>query len=155
MDTEQQIPETPGLLQRNRNLIKGFMISFLILALLIPTFFITQLIRERQQRNEEVKREIASQWSVAQTITGPVLAIPYLQSEKSSDNKYITVKHLAYFLPEDLKITGDLAHDFRARSSIFKLIVYTANLQISGSFKPLQLAKLNLSPKDSLGQYVL
>ena len=150
MDTEQQIPETPGLLQRNRNLIKGFMISFLILALLIPTFFITQLIRERQQRNEEVKREIASQWSVAQTITGPVLAIPYLQSEKSSDNKYITVKHLAYFLPEDLKITGDLAHDFRARSSIFKLIVYTANLQISGSFKPLQLAKLNLSPENML-----
>lgn len=125
------------------------MISFLILALLIPTFFITQLIRERQQRNEEVKREIASQWSVAQTITGPVLAIPYLQSEKSSDNKYITVKHLAYFLPEDLKITGDLAHDFRARSSIFKLIVYTANLQFRG-FKPLQLAKLNLSPENML-----
>ncbi len=150
MDTEQQIPETPGLLQRNRNLIKGFMISFLILALLIPTFFITQLIRERQGRNEEVKREIASQWSVAQTITGPVLVIPYLQSEKGSDNKYITVKHLAYFLPEDLKITGDLAHDYRARSSIFKLIVYTANLQISGSFKPLQLAKLNLSPENML-----
>ena len=92
MDTDQRIPETPGLIQRNKNLIKGFMISFLILALLIPTFFITQLIRERQQRNEEVKREIASQWSVSQTITGPVLVIPYLQTEKSTDNKYITVK---------------------------------------------------------------
>lgn len=150
MNTQQNEPENPGIFQRNRNLIKGFMISFLILALLIPTFFISQLIRERQQRNEEVKSEIASQWSTSQTITGPVLVIPYLQTEKSADNKLITVKHNAYFLPEDLKINGDLVHDFRARSTIFKLIVYTANLQITGSFSPLRLAKLNLAPENML-----
>lgn len=150
MDTHQSRPENPGLFQRNKNLIKGFMTSFLILALLIPTFFISQLIKERQQRNEEVKREIASQWSTAQTITGPVLVVPYLQTEKSSDNKIITVKRNAYFLPEDLKINGELAHDFRARSTIFKLIVYTANLQITGSFSPLKLAKLNLVPENML-----
>lgn len=150
METQQSTPENPGFFQKNRNLIKGFMISFLILALLIPTFFITQLIRERQERNEEVKREIASQWSNAQTISGPVLVVPYLQTEKSTDDKFITVKHNAYFLPEDLKIEGDLGHDFRARSSIFKLIVYTAHLQISGNFSPLKLSKLNLSPENML-----
>ena len=92
MDIPQTTPDQSGFFQRNKYLIKGFMISFLILALLIPTFFISQLIRERQERNEEVKREIASQWSSAQTITGPVLVIPYLQSEKDADNKLITSK---------------------------------------------------------------
>ena len=150
MNTQQNEPENPGIFQRNRNLIKGFMISFLILALLIPTFFISQLVRERQQRNEEVKSEIASQWSTSQTIAGPVLVIPYLQTENSADNKLVTVKRNAYFLPEDLKINGNLVHDFRARSTIFKLIVYTANLQITGSFSPLKLAKLNLAPENML-----
>lgn len=47
MDTQLPNPEPQGLFQRNKNLIKGFMISFLILALLIPTFFVRQLISER------------------------------------------------------------------------------------------------------------
>ncbi|MBK9302075.1 MAG: cell envelope integrity protein CreD [Bacteroidetes bacterium] len=150
MDIPQTTPDQSGFFQRNKYLIKGFMISFLILALLIPTFFISQLIRERQERNEEVKREIASQWSSAQTITGPVLVIPYLQSEKDADNKLITSKRYAYFLPDDLKINGDLVHDFRARSTIFKLIVYTANLNITGSFSPVKLSKLNLASENML-----
>ena len=153
MDTpegQQSTPEPTTIFQRNRNLIKGFMISFLILALLIPTFFITQLVRERQDRNEEVKREIANQWGTEQTLTGPILAIPYWQSEKTSDNKTTTVKRLAYFLPEELKISGSLSPEFRARSSIFKLIVYTSHLQVNGKFSPLNVNKLNLLPENLL-----
>lgn len=151
MDTpegQQTTTQPTTIFQRNRNLIKGFMISFLILALLIPTFFISQLIHERQNRNEEVKREIANQWGTEQTLTGPILAIPYWQAEKTTDNKLTTVKRLAYFLPDELKISGSLSPEFRARSSIFKLIVYTSNLQVSGKFNPLNLNKLNLIPEN-------
>jgi inner membrane protein len=92
------LPEPPSgnIFDRNRNLLKGFMISFLILMLLIPTYFIGQLIRERQNRNEEVKREIATQWSGAQNLNGPILVIPYLQIEKTSDQKMISVKCLLF-----------------------------------------------------------
>lgn len=152
MDTQPQYPEAEnqGILQRNKNLIKGFIISFLILALMIPTFFISQLVRERQDRNEEVKREIASQWSTQQTLTGPILVIPYLSNEKNSDNKIVTVKRYCYHLPETLDIKGNLAHDFRARSSIFKLIVYTANLAVKGSYSPIKLSKLGISSENLL-----
>jgi inner membrane protein len=150
MDTQPEFPQQEtSIFQRNKNLIKGFMISFLILALLIPTFFISQLIQERQHRNEEVKREIASQWSTSQTLTGPILVIPFLQVEKNSDNKLISVKRYSYFLPEELKINGMLLQDSRARSTIFKLIVYTANLTISGTYNPLKLSKLNI-PSENL-----
>ena len=56
----------PSFFERNRNLIKGGFVCFLILALMIPTFFITDLIQERKGRNEEVKRSIANQWSKSQ-----------------------------------------------------------------------------------------
>lgn len=143
-------PSSGNIFDRNRNLLKGFMISFLILMLLIPTYFIGQLIRERQNRNEEVKREIATQWSGSQNLNGPILVIPYLQIEKTSDQKMISVKRHAYFLPDELKIDGRMDHDFRSRSSIFKLIVYTAQLQITGKFSPLSLSKLNLLPENLL-----
>ncbi len=146
---DEQMPSNPNLFQRNRNFIKGVLISFLILALLIPTYFITQIIEERQHRNEEVKQEIASQWSTDQTLTGPILVIPYWQMERASDGKLRTVKRNAYFLPEDLKITGDMVPEFRSRSNIFKLVVYTAHLSLTGKYSPLAFAKLNI-PKESL-----
>lgn len=141
---------SPGLFDRNRNLIKGLLISFLILMLLIPTFFIGQLIRERRSRNEEVKREIASQWSGKQELAGPLLVIPYLVSERSTDGKLLTTRRQAYFLPEQLNLKAKLDHDFRARSSIFKLIVYTAHIEIQGSFNSPALSKLNLLPENML-----
>jgi len=149
MDTSSDYTEqTQGFFSKNRNLFKGFFISFLILALLIPTFFIGELIDERKARNEEVKQEIANQWSKDQTISGPMLVIPYMQYEKAADGKVAHVKRHAYFLPEELTINGSMVTDFRARSSIFKLIVYTADLKLNGKFNPLQLSKLNLAPEN-------
>jgi inner membrane protein len=142
--TDYDQTESPGFLSRNKQLLKGIFISFLILALLIPTFFISNLVDERKQRNEEVKQEIANQWSTDQTLAGPILVIPFMQNEKASDGKIISTKHKAYFLPEQLTVNGNLLPDFRARSSIFKLLVYTADLNIEGKFNPLELNKLNL-----------
>ncbi len=144
-----QTPENLTFFQRNKNLIKGFLISFLILALLIPTFFVSDLIRERQSRNAEVKQEIARQWGTSQTLTGPILAVPYWQQEKDADNKLVNVKRLAYFLPEDIRINGQLLPEFRERSTIFKLIVYTAQLSVEGRFNPLALGKLGI-PAESM-----
>ncbi|MBL7766210.1 MAG: cell envelope integrity protein CreD [Chitinophagaceae bacterium] len=146
----QQPGQTPGLIQRNKNLIKGFMISFLILALLIPTFFITDLIRERQYRNEEVKKEISAQWGNEQTLSGPVLVIPYLQPEKSDDGKISKNKRHAFFLPDVLNVTGSLTPEYRARSTIFKLIVYTSNLKLNGSFNQIPFTKLGIPLEDLL-----
>ncbi|HOZ50353.1 MAG TPA: cell envelope integrity protein CreD [Chitinophagaceae bacterium] len=149
-ESHSEKQEPLSILARNRNLIKGFFISFLILALLIPTYFIGNIIDERKQRNEDVKKEIASQWSTDQTISGPVLVIPYLIHNKASDGKISTIKQFAYFLPDELIINGNLLPDFRARSSIFKLLVYTANLSVSGKFSPLAIFKLNILQENLL-----
>lgn len=56
---------------------KVITIFLLILALLIPSSMIKSLIREREYRKQDVINEISSKWGHAQTITGPIVTIPY------------------------------------------------------------------------------
>ncbi|MDR1762951.1 MAG: cell envelope integrity protein CreD, partial [Dysgonamonadaceae bacterium] len=63
--------------------LKGFIIGFLSLVLLIPSFIIMSLINERERLSETKTREINKSWSAAQTICPPVLAVPYTLREIS------------------------------------------------------------------------
>ena len=42
---------------------------------------IQDLIRERDDRKEDVLREIASKWGRDQTVSGPLLVIPYYTTQ--------------------------------------------------------------------------
>jgi inner membrane protein len=111
--------------------IKMVLLAFLGLFLLIPLEMIKMIIGERQQRSEEVKKEIASQWAGAQSISGPVLNIPVLTTPSKKDKEpFITVYHI---MPESLVITGDIQTEKRHRS-IYQAVVYTADLRLAGNF---------------------
>jgi inner membrane protein len=49
-----------GFWKANRIIFKSFFIGFLVLLLLIPTFFIRNLVSERQDRQNEAVSEISS-----------------------------------------------------------------------------------------------
>ena len=120
--------------QKNKLVIKSFFIGFLILALLIPTFFILFLVSDREQRRKEVVQEVSSKWAGAQTVTGPFLAIPYYEIQKNESNLTTTKKKYLYLLPDELTINGKILPQLRHRS-IFKVPVYNSILQLSGKFK--------------------
>ena len=61
----------------NRILIKGAVTAALIGIMMIPTVYITELVRERQSNQEAVVKEVNSRWSEAQTLTGPYIYLPY------------------------------------------------------------------------------
>src|SRR5688572_14849055 len=122
-----------GFLHRHRITIKGFLVGILILILLIPTAFIYQLIIERKGRQAEVSAEVSSKWAGPQTISGPFLMIPYEQQVKDQQGKIQTVRHITYFLPEQLNISGNIIPEIRSRS-IYKVILYKTNLQLNGNF---------------------
>ncbi|MGZ5254574.1 MAG: inner membrane CreD family protein [Flavitalea sp.] len=148
METQQQ-GWFSAYWQRNRIVFKGFLIAFLVLLLLIPTSFIQELIRERQNRLNEASEEISSKWAGSQTIAGPVICIPYIQTQKDTRGNLVDVKEYAYFLPEDLKITGSLQPEQRSRG-IYKVIVYTSDINITGSFGNLDLSKLGIDAANAL-----
>lgn len=136
--------QTPNFWQRNRVTLKGISVGILILVLLIPTAFIQELIMERKYRQAEVAAEVSSKWAGSQTISGPFLIIPYTEDVKDNTGKITVVRHLAYFLPGNLDIKGNIVPEIRSRS-IYKVVLYKAGLQIAGSFSPEKFSELGIA----------
>ena len=124
----------------NRIIFKSFLIGFLVLLLLIPTFFIQSLVTERQDRQKEAVSEISSKWAGHQTVTGPAIGIPYFETDPGKPKGE---KKWAYFLPSKLDIHARIVPEKRYRG-IYQVIVYTTELQIKGSYDSLHLAELNI-----------
>jgi inner membrane protein len=121
----------PERAQGNRPLIKGIITAVLILVMLVPTFFISSLVDERQARQAQVTSDVASKWAQDQTITGPYLYIPY--QEKLKDGRTLSSTKELVLLPEDLSVTGDIIPEERKRS-IYKVLLYKSNLNAKGIF---------------------
>ena len=121
----------PTFFQRNRLLIKAFLVGVLVLVLLIPTIFIENLVSERQDRRVEVAREVSNKWSGEQTVTGPYLVIPYAYTNPGS--KHETLTRNLYLLPDSLTINAHIFPVTKARS-IYKVPVYSSDLTLEGKF---------------------
>ena len=131
-----------------RILVKSAIIGALTLLLLIPTNLIQNLVSERQQRQQEAVTEVDSHWAGPQTVTGPVIGIPYYDSIADNGARQ-TVKRWAYFLPDRLDISTRLVPEKRYRG-IYQVVVYVAEMQLHGSYHGLRLQELGLSPADML-----
>jgi inner membrane protein len=138
--------EQSSFLEKNRLMIKGFLIGFLILIMLIPAALIGELVRERHERQEQVVQEVSSKWADGQTVTGPVLIIPYHYTYKGADDKIVTLRKTAHFLPEALRINGTVLPELRQRS-LYQVTLYRSHLRLEGAFSPLPLAALGIDPQ--------
>lgn len=134
---------------RNSITVKLFSIGIIILLLLIPALMIEGVIRERQSTSESAVSEVGSKWGLEQTITGPVITIPYKTVIKDEKNNLITVTQYAHFLPEKLNITGDATTENRHRG-IYEVVVYKSKLKFSGTFLLPKPQELNIAPNDIL-----
>jgi inner membrane protein len=127
--------------------IKLLSIGFLVIILLIPASWIQDLIQERQLRAEGVMQEVSSKWSGSQTLSGPILVIPYKVQEKIDRGKDgIEIREYTqkyFFLPEKLDITGQVTPEVLHRG-IFDVAVYTGALNIQSNFVQPDFAALNI-----------
>ena len=126
-------------------LIKVIIIGFLILALMIPSIMINELVRERSFRKMEVTNEVSSKWGQLQTITGPYIVIPYLEEVKYTNQSSEWREQKLYYFPKALEISGDLNPVVKKRS-IFKVMLYESDIRIQGSFSSPDLAALKIEP---------
>lgn len=134
-------------------MIKLFSIGFLVLLLLLPASWIQDLMQEREARAQGVIQEVSSKWSDAQTLSGPILVIPYKVQEKIDRGKdgieIIERTEKYFFMPENLTITGEVSPEPRKRG-IFDVIVYTAALNIQADFSTPDFNKLSIAPEHIL-----
>ena len=137
MEKEPSFFEKANNWVKNSITIRLITIGILILLLLIPVTMVRDLIREREYRQKDAIQEISAKWGGEQTITGLVLSVPYYVNSKvydDKDNSYklVRTKEYAHFLPDQLKIEGDVSPEMRYRG-IYEVIVYNSSLRIEGS----------------------
>jgi inner membrane protein len=125
----------------------------LMLILMIPSSWIEDLIYERQSRAESVVNEISDKWSGQQTITGPVLVIPFTKREKIDKGKAgIEIREWeekAFFLPDLLSVDGKIEPKTRHRG-IFQAVVYESQISFLSEFPKPDFKKLGIDEKDVL-----
>lgn len=134
------------------------MIGFLILIMLIPLYYVQNLIKERSNRQASVVDEINEKWGEEVLLYGPILKIPY----KTYSEKIITnaedesvrkeqIEHInyAYFFPKDLDVDATINPEEKRRG-IYKTSVYQGEIGIIGNFE-----KPNFNPIDVLDKDIL
>ncbi len=126
---------------------KMLIIGGLILLLMIPSFMVESLIKERMHRKNTVLNEITSAWSNPQTLTGPIISLPYNEYYKNKDGETKSRVKTAYILPETLNIEGEINPEVRYRS-IYKAVVYNSELKLSGQFDFSLLKSLHIRYSD-------
>jgi inner membrane protein len=117
----------------NKILIKGAITAALIGIMMIPTVFISDLVRERQERNEAVVKEVDSRWAMAQTISGPYIFLPYKFTTTDGAGKPLVIVNHLLIIPENKQVAGKINHEIRERS-IYKVLLYRSSLTDQGNF---------------------
>ena len=137
--------ETKNIQQfMNSYSVKMIIVSGLAILLLIPSFLIQELIHERIALSEKVKNELYAQWGGKQIVAGPVLNVPFTVAEAGQTNQGTSERYgVAHFLPESLKINGELFPETRKRG-IYKVVVYEGKLKLKGSFAQPDVSQLEI-----------
>ncbi len=131
---------------RDSTAVKLLVTGMLILLLLIPLGMVGSLVREREQRGQQVAEEVAASWGYRQVLAGPVLTVPYRWYTKDEKGKVTTWGSIAHVLPDTLKVDGRIFPE-RRRRGIFEAAVYRADLPVSGTFRHPSFAEWNVAPQ--------
>ena len=92
--------------------LKIVFIFFLVLLLMIPVGLIMNLISDRELLRTETEIEIQDSWGRSQTLSGPIITIPYYKYE-TKDEKRVRIKTYLHLLPENLDIKGEIFPETR------------------------------------------
>jgi inner membrane protein len=134
METTNHPDSTSGPQPKpNSILSRAIITGCLILVMMIPTFFISNLVHEREERQKNVVAEVSAKWAGAQTLSGPFLYIPYKIKITAKDGKIEESVNHYWLLPEDLKVNGTVNHLIRPRS-IYKVLLYRSVIKTQGQF---------------------
>lgn len=155
MEVNNQSPEEPrGFMQSTT--ARVIMIGLLTLVLLVPLAYVANLIEERQNLQENVKREIAEQWGDSVYIYGPILKVPYTaytdtqvidQATKKVVVNRTAATEYAYFFPETLTADAKVQTEEKHRNN-YKTTVFSSSMDFSGFYNTPDFKKGDIKPEN-------
>src|SRR5215510_11013363 len=115
--------------------LKGAVVGFLTLALLIPIAQLDSLVDARVSSRGEAAARVAESWGGPQTTAGVVLSVPVERTVTLSNNQQEVVRDTVYVLPDRLNVTVGVKPFYRP-VGLYRTPVYLANIDITGAFSP-------------------
>ncbi len=149
METESfniQHPEEPQKDKSSQYITKGIILLVMGSILLVSTFFIQNIIHDRENTKALSQEFFEKSWGTKQVVAGPYLSIPY---KDSKDNIYY-----AYLMPKDLNIDNQVQTEKR-KKGIFENIVYKNTIKSKGYFDTDEIYNLNTGQRLLLDQAVI
>ena len=128
-------------------IVIAFLLSF-------PLFAVWLIVYDRQSQSEFAQRSIAEGWAGPQTISGPVLVIPYKVSATATtteNGRAVTrtteTAHELTLAPEIADLSTEVTPERRQRS-IYEVVIYEATMRGRARFAiPQDLARLGIAPE--------
>ena len=139
METSTLEPTINSLYNKGKLFIKAVIIFVMAFFLWIPTNLIRGVINEREDRQEEAIAEVSSKWAGRQTVTGPILMIPY----NGTSNGVTFQKKYAWFMADVLDINSSVSPQKRHRG-IYDVVVYQGDISITAKFNEIKFNQLNV-----------
>lgn len=140
-------------------LTKTAVIGFLMALLLIPLAMVSDLIQERTANREHARLEVARAHAGNQTLTGPVLHVPYTETfirkvvvdvDRNIVREETVNEHrVATVFPLTMDTRSSLATEMRWRG-VFPVTVYNSRHDSSGRF-----VWRGVAPREKDGQITL
>lgn len=143
METFDSIKSDTPLWDKGKLFIKSIVIFGIALFLWVPTFFIRGMVNEREGRQKEAIADISSKWAGKQTVTGPILMLPYRTFVSQPNGGQTWQKQYAYFIADKLDISSSVTPDKRKRG-IYEVAVYKSEIRLNGSFNSIRWQQLEV-----------
>lgn len=134
-------------------LFKSLITACLVLLILIPLHLVSSIVQERASYREDALRSIWSSYAGPQTMTGPILVVPYTEvtrirteaapGQPASERVQTEAKRLLVF-PKALSVKGSVATSVRYRG-IHKALVYDLQSRWEGTLALPDLKQLQQS----------
>jgi inner membrane protein len=134
---------------REWSILRMVIVGTLALFLLIPTYFVESVVEERGARRNSAANEVSQSWGASQTITGPIVTIPFKEFSKDDKGNLLTSTRYAHFLPSRLSIRSALEPEIRYRG-IYQVALYKGRFEIEGAFSSVDLSRFNVQNQNIL-----
>jgi len=108
-----------------------------------------ELVREREGRQNEAIADISGKWAGKQTVTGPLLLLPYNEQIDGANGSRVWVTREAWFMPDHSDIQSSVVPENRHRG-IYQVAVYRSDINIDIRFSPIKWTTLGIAPENIL-----
>ncbi len=132
---------------RDSVIVKMVILGLMMLILFIPLLMVEGVIQERLNRRNTAVSEVQEKWGREQSLTGPVLVVPFKETYLDDKNVAKVRIRNSFFLPDSIHVSSNLTTEKRYRG-MFEIVLYKTDLDIKGSFSMTDFSEQKIGMND-------